>query len=397
MLVVLFGDCVAEPRLEKETSFLSSTGRYQFTVIAWKKAPNLKRSEDKGWASIIRIARPLTGNFYSFPFWVRFLVKSWLLLEFSVRAVLLGRKLRPDLIHVHDLHCLHIGVICRWITGNPLIYDSHENFPLSVAELSPLLGFFTAIFERLLMPWADCVLTVDTNLERRFKEKFKKKNVVVVRNFTESSFWSRPPVPLSERAREIRHEILRLKKQHFFIVLSCSTFCENIGLEELLQAKVLIKTKRPVAYLIIGSGPLMPKLISLIDRLSLSHVYLTGRLSREEALSFYKLCDVGADPKLPTPYNLTLLSSKIFEYVSAGLPVLAGNLPEADIFLRQGCGIIVDCRDPNLIANAIEKLVNEEEYLAQLTEKALSISRNYTWESQAHKLERLYNDIKLGG
>jgi glycosyltransferase involved in cell wall biosynthesis len=118
-----------------------------------------------------------------------------------------------------------------------------------------------------------------------------------------------------------------------------------------------------------------------IDRVGVREV-----LSRSVAgvLTFHPLLNhVNAQP------------NKLFEYMSASIPVIASNFPFwREIVERHRCGLLVDPYDPDAIAEAIDFLIthlDESERMGANARKA--VEENYNWEVEEKKLKLFYENI----
>jgi glycosyltransferase involved in cell wall biosynthesis len=86
---------------------------------------------------------------------------------------------------------------------------------------------------------------------------------------------------------------------------------------------------------------------------------------------------------------------KLFEYMAAGLPVVASNFPLwKEIVEGNRCGITVDPLDPKAIAQAIEYLLAHPEEARQMGENGRrAVEEKYNWEKEAEKLLALYKEL----
>lgn len=101
--------------------------------------------------------------------------------------------------------------------------------------------------------------------------------------------------------------------------------------------------------------------------------------------------DVGVIPYIPVNVN-NLLSSpnKLFEYIRAGLPVLASDLPFLRrIILEHDIGYVFNPRDPRSIADAINKATREEN-LMHFRANVQRIKHKYCWHEEQKKLLAIF-------
>jgi len=104
--------------------------------------------------------------------------------EALVRITILVKKMKPDVVHCHDLSGLIIGSAAQLILKTKIIYDSHEylvqsagflNYPRSVQRILALL-------ERVLAKKSHRVITVSESIATNLSNSFDRKDIVVIRN-----------------------------------------------------------------------------------------------------------------------------------------------------------------------------------------------------------------------
>ena len=97
----------------------------------------------------------------------------------------------------------------------------------------------------------------------------------------------------------------------------------------------------------------------------------------------------------PEPNHIDVQPNKMFEYMAAGLPVIASNFPHwREIIEGAGCGLLVDPLDPEAIAAAMKWILDhpaEAEAMGQRGRQA--VEKKYNWESQSLQLLEIYNRL----
>jgi glycosyltransferase involved in cell wall biosynthesis len=105
-----------------------------------------------------------------------------------------------------------------------------------------------------------------------------------------------------------------------------------------------------------------------------------------DVLRLYDRAKVGALLLHPAPNHRDAMPTKIFEYLGAGLPVIASSLPQFNGLLH-GCGVQVDPLDIEKVRDAIHKLLTDDFMLEQMSrigrERVLA---SFCWETEAQRL-----------
>ena len=120
-----------------------------------------------------------------------------------------------------------------------------------------------------------------------------------------------------------------------------------------------------------------------------------GWIDPREVPGVLSTADVGLACLQPTENYLTALSTKLFEYMMAGVPIVASNFPLwREIIEGSQCGLCVDPRDPAGIAAAIRFLkAHPETRLAMGRNGQRAVLREFNWESQSQGLLNLYQNL----
>jgi len=88
------------------------------------------------------------------------------------------------------------------------------------------------------------------------------------------------------------------------------------------------------------------------------------------------------------------LPNKLFDYISAGIPVLASDLPEVKkIITENDCGIIIDEVTIEKISASVISLKGDRVKLDKIRKNAVSASKSIRWDTESEKVTELYKGI----
>jgi glycosyltransferase involved in cell wall biosynthesis len=124
-------------------------------------------------------------------------------------------------------------------------------------------------------------------------------------------------------------------------------------------------------------------------------VEFPGRQNREQIRTELGLSRVGLALLHPAPNYLEALPVKIFEYMAAGLPVVASDFPLLrEIVEDRGCGCVVDARDPRAAASKIIEIVSDPGRCEAMGAAGrAAIEEHFNWTTQWGALRRVYDAL----
>lgn len=174
---------------------------------------------------------------------------------------------------------------------------------------------------------------------------------------------------LEERAKEIR------SNNPGFTVLYCGTLSARKGVDLLLDAFRQIDTSLQVRLWIAGEGPLGEELKKLVVDSGLSRIRFLGFLSEAEKWKVFLASDLFVFPTLGDTWGMVLN-----EAMEAGMPVVCSPFAGAakDMVVDGVNGLIIDPRSPRMIAGAIEKLAEDQDFYNALSDGARRTISHYT-------------------
>ena len=288
---------------------------------------------------------------------------------------------RPDAVHAHDVNTLPTAWLAARIIGCPLVYDAHEisTDREGYRKLRKAVGWI----EKRLMPQAVATITTTDARAKFFARAYGIPRPIVLQN--------RPRLEKAERTNRIRQE-LGLPEPWPIIVYQ-GGLQQGRGLDRLVDAMKRVDR----AYLVmIGGGRLAGSLLRQVEDEGLAErVRFIATVPLSELPSYTASADIGVQPIENSCLNhFTTDSNKLFEYMMAGLPVVASNLPEIRRVVEDGrFGLLVPPGDTNALAAALARLVGEPALRKQLGARALETATKLNWDTQEAKLRDLYDRL----
>jgi glycosyltransferase involved in cell wall biosynthesis len=165
------------------------------------------------------------------------------------------------------------------------------------------------------------------------------------------------------------------------------------GAEELIDA---VRMTEKVSLIIAGSGDVIPELKSRVLNYGLSdRIKFFSARPWNELMRLTKSADAGVCLEKGTSINYRFcLPNKLFDYISAGIPVISGNLPEiSKIVSSNDCGIIIPEVTTQEISRAIIKLRDNPDLLNSYRQNSLKASASLNWENEREKVKSFYSKI----
>lgn len=286
---------------------------------------------------------------------------------------------RSSVFHLHDSELLLIGLILRF-SGRKVVYDAHEDTPLQIAYqhwipslIKPFYSLGYRVLEKLA-GWSFSAIIVAEPIIARY---FPSSKVTLIRNFPlTASFHS--DVPYGQRDGSLVYVGLLSRPR---------------GVVEMLEGHKLASEKTPLKFVL--GGKFAPA--RLEDELLRKYtVDFRAWLLYDEMIQLLYKGSIGIIVPHPIPRYKTNYPVKLFEYMAAGMPVIAAAEGESATFVREAdCGILVDPLKPEQIAEAIVRLSTNPEMAAAMGARGRrAILDKHNWESEAEKLVHLHTKLK---
>jgi glycosyltransferase involved in cell wall biosynthesis len=168
-------------------------------------------------------------------------------------------------------------------------------------------------------------------------------------------------------------------------------YAGNIGLAQRLDVLVEVAREMPdVSFTLAGAGNDMPRIRALIEDCGLTNISLPGMLNRDEIFRLFKTADV-----LFAQLDETFASavpSKLYEYLSTGLPLVYAGLGEAPRLLGRFENVytLPPC-NPKILRETLAKVFSD--IPAYSLKNIDIIEQFYIREDQADKYLKLIESL----
>lgn len=291
-----------------------------------------------------------------------------------------ARKLNADVYHFHDPELLWVGAKLSKL-GYFTIYDAHEDLGRDVlskhyipALLRPPIAALSEVIEKSLSTRCDHVVAATPTIEAKFKRW--GTDATAINNFPHLASWL--PRDRSPVVGQISY---------------IGGIAESRGIIPLVQA---MDHCLPVVQLMLAGEFCDDGTYSrACSMVGWERVKYCGSISLPEVGQLLVNSVCGICTLLPTPAYVQALPVKMFEYMAAGIPIIASDFPLwRSIFEDAKCGLLVDPTNPVDIADAINWIVTHPHEASEMGENGRRAAQEiYNWDREERKLLKLYDDI----
>jgi glycosyltransferase involved in cell wall biosynthesis len=284
-----------------------------------------------------------------------------------------------DIYHFHDPELIPVGLALK-ATGKRVIYDVHEDVPrqiLSKNYISERLRYPLSVVIENLENFAskrlDGIVTATPFIRDRFLQV--ASNVVDINNFPILNEFYLPQVNWKNKERAICY---------------VGGISKTRGIYEMVEAM----EQTDATLLLAGKFESLHEYHQVKSIVGWKNVEELGYLSREEIAQTLAKSMAGLVVLHPIANYLDSFPVKMFEYMCAGIPVIASNFPLwINIVEGNECGICVDPKDPKAIAEAIQWTIDHPDQAKRMGQNGRkAVEENYNWENEGRKLCKFYQE-----
>jgi len=285
-----------------------------------------------------------------------------------------------DLYHFHDPELLPFGFLLK-VRGKKVIYDAHENVPEDILAkdwiprpFRRLISSLVKFLENWIAKRLDCVVAATPSIYNRFK--VQNCNVVNVNNYP------------------IIGELLFNGNNNS---ITSNSICYVGAIDEYRGIREMVAAVYKSGMILLLAGDFSPKALrdEIVKIEGWHHVKEFGRVSRREVAQIFRESIAGLVIFHPGPNHTDSQPNKLFEYMSANLPIIASNFPLwKEIIEGNQCGICVDPLNLEEISNAIKWIHENPTKAAEMGKNGYrAVVDKYNWDFESKKLLNLYSHL----
>ena len=297
-----------------------------------------------------------------------------------------GLTTGATIFHLHDPELMPAGLKLR-TQGFTVVFDAHEDLPkqllgkhyMSKWAARPL-AMAVAIYERFVCGRFDAIVTATPFI----RDKFLRINplTIDVNNF--------PMLEEFDSGLGVQSASASTVEPTVCYIGGIDTIR---GIHEMVNAMDLTRRR---ARLKIAGEFFQDSVAEEVRNLSGWHqVDHAGWLDRPGVKALLHDSLAGLVTLHPTDNYKDALPVKLFEYMSAGIPVIASDFQLwHEIVERNECGLCVNPLDPLSIAQAIDYLATHPDEAARMGRNGRrAVEERYNWPNEEQKLINLYDDL----
>ncbi|MHA1834605.1 MAG: glycosyltransferase family 4 protein [Candidatus Baldrarchaeia archaeon] len=242
---------------------------------------------------------------------------------------------------------------------------------------------FLISLQRLVLSQATKVIAVSSDNLRDLLHCYKVpvNKIEIIPNGVDTKLFSQKPVE-DLKTRMGLHDKL--------VLLFVGNLTIRKGLHYLMKAVADVGVGSRIKLLIVGEGPYKEALKRLAVQLKIDkEVVFLGRVSTEDLVKYYSLCDVFVLPSVQEGLGIVML-----EAMACGKPIIASNtggIP--DIVIHGHNGFLFQAGNVKELSSLIKKSYSGKDVLRKMGVNARAlVHRKFDWEVITSKVEELYNN-----
>lgn len=294
-----------------------------------------------------------------------------------------AREVDADIYHFHDPELILTGVLLK-LHGKRVVYDVHEDLPRQILSkwwIAPSVRTATSLAAEGI-EWVgarifDRIVCVTSTIARRFPARKTR----LVQNFPVREEFAPVDAPAyQERPAEI---------------IYIGAISRERGIGEMIEAFALLREAVPATFTVAGIFQPSSLQAEVAQLPAWGPVRYFAQQPREQVVQLLAHARAGLVIFYPEPNHIDAQPNKLFEYMAAGIPVVASDFPLwREIIAGTQCGLLVDPLQPRQIADALRWLLEHPAEAEAMGKRGQDAARTrFTWSSEECALLEMYREL----
>lgn len=300
-------------------------------------------------------------------------------LEFIYRVTLFYRKKNIEMINIHSIALLPLGIFLKYFFKSKLVYDTHE-LETETNGSHVIRKKLAKFIERVLIKKCDLIFVVSENIADWYAKEYEIRRPIVVKN---------APKIFTQKKTNYFRETFNIRNSSV-IILYQGGLSSGRGVNLLLEC-FKKRESDEVVIVFMGFGE-MEEEIKNISKIK-NNIFFHSAVSPEIVLDYTSSADLGIHLIQNTCLNhYYCMPNKLFEYAMAGLPVIVSNMKEMrELVEKYEMGIVVEDESLEAINIAIDKIMFLN--LENMKQNSRICAEENSWERQEIKMIDEYRRI----
>ncbi|KJR40859.1 group 1 glycosyl transferase [Candidatus Magnetoovum chiemensis] len=258
-------------------------------------------------------------------------------------------------------------IMFKFLFKMPVLFEAHEIFHYNCT------GYFKRLAakntQRYISQRADGLIATNEHLRKEIIEAFSIRQI--------------PVVTISNAVRrDIIEDVPQSSFERGKYIFYCGGLYTWKGVDTAIEAMRYLPQEK---LMIVGSGSRLLELKALAKALNVkSRVIFTGRVSQKRVISYLMSAKVALIPNLPQAESLYSSPLKMFEYMAAGVPIVASRLSPILDVLKEGESVLCFKPGDSLnLADTIKRLIDDKTTAKKFSMRTKQLAAHYTYNKRA--------------
>ncbi len=293
-----------------------------------------------------------------------------------------------DVVHVHSVPDFEVfATLFAKLTGAKVILDIHDIVPELFAGKfkagkDSLIFKLLLLVEKISMAFADHVIVANHIwFQRLIGRSVSPEKCSVVMNYPDPSIFN------------IRKQDSGISDK--FVMIYPGTLSIHQGLETAIKAFDLVKNEIPdLEFHIYGKGTDEEYFINLVHKMKIENrVIFKSMVPIEMLPQLMANADLGVEPKLKRSFGNEAFSTKILEFMTVGIPVIASDTMVHTHYLDESMVMFFRSEDENDLARCIVLLRKEEKLRKNLVKNAFKYVEKNSWNIKKYSYLNIVDSL----